>query len=325
MDFQHRIVILDADPMGDDFVWPDFSHLGTCTTYAGSTPEETLERAKDATILLTNKVVITKEIIEAAPELRYIGTIATGYNQVDIEAAAKRNIPVCNAPNYSTPAVAQHSFGLLLALASGVHVHANAVVAGEWSHAKHFCFWKTPLMELEGKTLGIVGFGNIGQAVAKLGHAFGMNVIAYAPRPKKAPDFSPFAFVDFPTLLKTADVVSLNCPLTEENTYCINKDSLRTMKKTSYLINCSRGPLIHQQDLADALAEGVIAGAGLDVVEVEPMPNDNPLRTAPNCIITPHMAWAPIETRNRLMRIVMGNIQAYLDGAPTNVVNGVTL
>lgn len=324
MNTRHHIVILDTATMGEDFIWPDFSQLGTCDFYESTTPEQVAERAKNATILLTNKVVITKETIEGAPNLAYIGTLATGYNQVDIDAAGKRGIPVCNAPNYSTPSVAQHTFGLLLALASGVHIHANAVTDGEWARAGQFSFWKTPLMELEGKTLGVVGFGNIGRAVARLGNAFGMKVIAYAPRPKEAPEYEPFAFVDFSTLLKTADVVSLHCPLTDENKHGINKETLRTMKKTSYLLNCSRGQLINQEDLADALRDGVIAGAGLDVVEVEPMPNDNPLRTIPNCIITPHMAWAPIECRNRLIDMVIDNIKAFLSGSPTHVVNGVT-
>lgn len=325
MSTRHHTVILDADAMGDDFTWPDLSRFGTCDSYGNSTPDEVNERVKNATIILTNKVLVTGDTMNAAPHLQYIGTVATGYNQVDIEEATKRGIPVCNVPGYSTPTVAQHTFGLILSLASGIHLHANAVADGEWAKATQFCFWKTPGMELEGKTLGIVGFGNIGQAVAKLGHAFGMNVVVYAPRPKPAPDFTPFSFVDFPSLLKISDVVTLHCPLTPENQYCINKDSLQTMKKTSYLINCSRGALIHQQDLSDALKNGVIAGAGLDVVEVEPMPNDNPLRTTPNCVITPHMAWAPIECRTRLVDMALDNIQAFLDKKPTNVVNGVVV
>lgn len=325
MSSQHHIVILDSEPMGDDFIWPDFSELGTCASYGNSSHAEAITRVKDATIILTNKVIVGKEVLDAAPKLQYVGTIATGYNQVDLEETARRGIPVCNAPDYSTASVAQHTFGLILSLASGVHVHANAVKAGEWALAKQFCFWKTPLMELAGKRLGIVGFGNIGQAVARLGHAFGMHVIVYAPRPKAKPGFEPFDFVDLPTLLQTSDVVSLHCPLTPENTHLINKASLAAMKKSAYVINCSRGSLINQQDLADALHNGTIGGAGLDVVEVEPMPNDNPLRTAPNCIITPHIAWAPIEARNRLLGIVIDNIRAFFEKRPTNVVNGVSL
>ncbi|MDL2267976.1 D-2-hydroxyacid dehydrogenase [Desulfovibrio sp. OttesenSCG-928-G15] len=316
------IVFLDSSTMGEDFPEPDFSALGTYVPYPVTRPEQVVERIRDAEIVLTNKVCITAEHMAAAPKLAYIGTVATGYNQVDIAAAAKRGIPVCNVPDYSTHSVVQHVFTLLLALSSQVCELGRAVRGGEWSKKEIFCFWDKPSVELHGKTMGVVGFGDIGSHVAALAHAFGMKVLAHAPRPKPVPGYEPFAFVGLDELFARSDVVSLHCPLTPENTGMVNASLLRTMKPGAYLINTARGPLVNESDLAAALAEGTIAGAGLDVVCVEPMPDDNPLRLVPNCLITPHVAWSSIEARTRLMDDVKKNIRCFLDGKPVNVKNG---
>ncbi len=321
---KQQLVFLDSGSIGDDITWPDFSHFGEVIMHANTRPEEIIERIRNASFLLTNKIVITAEHIAAAPKLRYIGTLATGYNQVDIAAAAERGIPVCNVPDYSSHSVVQHVFTLLLALSSQVCSLAASVRRGDWAKSKYFCYWDKPITELHGKSVGIVGFGDIGSKVGYAAHAFGMKVLAYAPRPKPAPSYSPFAFVDLPELFRQADVITLHCPLTPENSGIINAATLRTMKKTALLINTARGPLVNETDLRDALEQGYIAGAGLDVVSQEPMPDANPLRLAPNCIITPHVAWSSVEARARLMQGVYDNIKNLLDGRPTNVKNAVT-
>lgn len=318
-----RIVFLDAGTIGEDIQWPDFAGLGEFVTYDQTLPHETLERAKDADMILTNKVLITREHINAAKNLRYIGLPATGYNVVDGEAAAERGIPVCNVPNYGSEAVSQHAFALMYALQSHICWFAQSVRNGDWSKSVHFCYWDKPIVGMHGKTLGIVGFGSIGAAVAKIGGGFGMNILAYNPRPKPAPDYPSFAFTDLDDLFRRSDIVSLHCPLTPDNEGMINAKVLRSMKKTAILINCSRGQLINDKDLLETLENGTIAGAGLDVVRQEPMPDDYPLRFAPNCIITPHVAWCTIESRTKLMRIVFDNIKGFLDGKPVNVCNGV--
>ncbi len=318
-----HIVLLDAGSVGDDISWPDFASLGRVTVYEHTKPVEVADRVKTATAILTNKVYITAEHIAAAPGLRYIGTLATGYNQVDGDAAARRGIPLCNVPGYSTDAVVQHVFALVLNLASRVGQLAESVRRGEWSKSRHFCYWKEPLFELHGKTMGIVGFGDIGSGVARIAHHFGMSVLAYAPRPKPAPDYSPFAFTGLEDLFGRSDVVSLHCPLTPENTGMVNAALLGRMKRTALLINCARGPLVNEADLAAALENGLIGGAGLDVVSEEPMSDSNPLRLAPNCIITPHVAWSATEARTRLMQGVFDNLKNFLSGTPTNVKNGV--
>lgn len=318
-----RIVFLDAGTIGEDIQWPDFSSLGEVVFYDQTWEHETLERIRDAEVVFTNKVHITAEHIAAAPKLRYIGLMATGYNQVDGEAAAARGIPVTNVPAYSTEAVTQHAITLMLSLYSNICWFIQSVRKGEWSKSVHFCYWDKPIVGMHGKTLGIVGFGNIGSAVAEIGHAFGMNILAYTPRPKAPPAYSPFAFTDIADLFKRSDIVSLHCPLTPENERFVNAELLRTMKKTAIIINCSRGPLIHEQDLLEALEKGVIGGAALDVVDVEPMPDDNPLRFAPNCIITPHVAWCTIESRTALMQAVFDNLKNFFAGTPTNVRNNI--
>ncbi len=318
-----RIVFLDMGTDGDGIAMPDFASLGEVEIYARSDPHEVAARIKDADIVLTNKTQVTAEHIQSAPRLKYIGTVATGYNQVDVKAAAARNIPVCNVPNYSTASVVQHTFGLIFSLAGNLCRHAQAVRDGEWIASKRFCFWKAPVVEMAGKTIGVVGFGDTGQGVARLAHHLGMNVLAYAPRPKPLPEYRPFEFTGLAELFATSDVVTLHCPLTPENTGMVNAGLLRSMKKSALFINCARGPLVNEKDLADALKNGVIAGAGLDVVAVEPMQADNPLLGAPNCIITPHIAWASVEARTRLLDGVFSNVRNFLDGKPSNVRNGV--
>lgn len=316
-----RIVFLDAGTIRDDIPWPDFSSLGEVVMYDQTLPHETLERVRDAEVIFTNKVHITAEHINAAKKLRFIGLLATGYNQVDCVTSAARGIPVCNVPDYGTDAVAQHAFALIYALHSHICWFIQSVRSGGWSKSTHFCYWDKPIIGMHGKTLGIVGFGNIGAAVARIGHGFGMNILAYNPRPKPAPEYAPFAFTDLDDLFRRSDIVSLHCPLTEDNEGMINAATLSSMKKTAFLINCSRGPLINEKDLLEALENRTIAGAGLDVVIQEPMPDDYPLRFAPNCIITPHVAWCTIESRTRLMELVFANLKSFLDGKPVNVRN----
>jgi glycerate dehydrogenase len=316
-----RIVFLDAGTIRDDIPWPDFAGLGEVVSHDHTLAHETLDRMREAEIVFTNKVRITAEHIAAAKKLRYIGLLATGYNQVDGEAAAARGIPVCNAPDYSTEAVSQHAVALMLALQSHICWFIQSVRNGEWSRSVHFCYWDKPIVGMHGKTLGIVGFGNIGAAVARIGHGFGMNILAYNPRPKAAPEYAPFAFAGLDDLLRQSDIVSLHCPLAPDTEGMINAATLRLMKKTAILVNCSRGPLINESDLLHALENGVIAGAALDVVIQEPMPDDYPLRFAPNCIITPHVAWCTIESRTKLMQLVFANLQSFLAGRPVNVRN----
>lgn len=318
-----QIVVLDAQTIGDDIIWPDFAKLGKLTLFDNTRSEQTAERINGANIVLTNKVLLNAAEIAAAPALQYIGTIATGYNQVDIKAAAARSIPVCNVPGYSTQAVLQHVFALILEFTNMVAQHSQAVHAGEWATSELFCFWKKPLLDLENKTMGIIGYGHIGSRVATLAAALGMKVLAYAPRPPRAIPAMSVQFASRDEVFEQADFISLHCPLTHENTHFVDYALLKRMKRTAFLINTARGPLINERDLAKALHEGLIAGAGLDVVETEPMPAICPLLNAPNCIITPHIAWATQEARSRLLQGVYANLEAFLNGKATNVVNGV--
>ncbi|GFE61245.1 D-2-hydroxyacid dehydrogenase [Geobacter sp. AOG2] len=318
-----RIVILDGYTINPgDNPWVPVENLGACAIYDRTPPELTVERAAEAEIILTSKVKLTAAILNALPKLRYISLLATGYNNIDVAAAGQLGIPVSNVPAYSTESVAQTTFALLLELAVQVGVHDAAVKAGEWSRCPDHSFWKAPITELDGLTLGIVGYGTIGRAVARIGTAFGMRVIAYAPRIPQEPGPTPVRFVGLEELFSTADVVSLNCPQTSENTGFVNARLLEMMKPNAFLINVARGGLVNEADLAQALRNGRIAGAGLDVVAHEPMSPDNPLLTAPNCIFTPHIAWASLAARRRLMNIVTANIASYLGGAPINVING---
>ncbi|MDR2669181.1 MAG: D-2-hydroxyacid dehydrogenase [Desulfovibrio sp.] len=317
------VVFPDAGSIGEDFAWPDFSDFGEVVMYDRTLPEQTEERIRNAAFILTKKVAVTPGHPAVTPALRYIGALGTGFNHVDIMGAAARGIPVCNVPDYSTPSVVQHVFTLIMLLSSHACELTASVRRGGWSKSRRFRYRDKPFYELHGKTLGVVGFGNIGSRVARVAHGFGMHVLAYAPRPKPVPDFRPFDFVGLDDLFARSDVVSLHCPLNRASEGMVNARLLGLMKKQALLINTARGPLINERDLLDALKEERIGGAGLDVVVVEPMADDNPLRFAPNCIITPHAAWCGVESRMRLMQAAYDNIRAFLDGAPVNVVNGV--
>ncbi len=315
-----NIVVLDGYTLNPgDLSWDRIKELGNCTVYDRTPHELTVERAKYADAVYTNKVILNLEILEQLPTLKFIGVLATGYNVVDIDAAKRAGITVTNIPAYSTESVAQMVFSHILHFVQNVAVHAQSVDAGDWSKSIDFAYWKTPQTELAGKTLGIIGFGQIGQAVAKIGLAFRMKVI-FNNRSKKETGLTAKQ-VDLDTLLNESDFISINCPLTPENAGFINKDSIRKMKPGAFLVNTGRGPLIHEQDLADALNNGRIAGAGLDVLATEPAKKDNPLIGAKNCFITPHIAWATLEARSRLMRIAVENLKSYLSGTPQNVVS----
>jgi len=316
-----KIVCLDGYTLNPgDLSWESFKALGDFETHDRTPPAQTVERARDAEIVLTNKTLLDRAVIAALPRLRYIGVLATGYNVVDIEAARERNIPVCNVPEYGTANVAQAVFALLLELTNRTGHHSQTVREGRWTVATDFCYWDFPLVELNGLTLGIVGYGRIGRAVARIGHAFGMKVLASFRRTiKNAGDET--RFVDLDTLFRESDVVTLHCPLTPETKELINAARLALMKPTAFLINTARGSLVKEADLADALNHGRLAGAGLDVLSVEPSPADNPLLRAKNCIVTPHIAWATRNARARLMEIAAENVRAWLRGQPQNVVN----
>ncbi|ABB32913.1 D-isomer specific 2-hydroxyacid dehydrogenase NAD-binding [Geobacter metallireducens RCH3] len=318
-----RIVILDGYTINPgDNPWTPVEEYGDCTIHDRTPPELKLERARDAEIILTSKVKLDEATIAALPRLRYISLLATGYNNVDVAAAGRRGIPVSNVPAYSTESVAQTAFALLLELTTRVGLHDAAVRGGEWSHCPDHSFWKTSIVELDGLTLGIVGYGAIGRAVARIAQAFGMRTIAHAPRIPADPGPVPVRFVSLEELFATADVVTLNCPQTPENTEFVNEGLLSLMKRSAYLINVARGGLVNEADLARALRDGTLAGAGLDVVAHEPMLPDNPLLAAPNCIFTPHLAWASLAARRRLTGVVAANVAAFLAGSPINVVNG---
>ncbi|MCX7823964.1 MAG: D-2-hydroxyacid dehydrogenase [Verrucomicrobiae bacterium] len=316
-----RIVVLDGHTLNPgDLSWDELRALGECVVHDRTAPGDVVARAQDAEIVFTNKTVLDRAAIRALPKLRYIGVLATGYNVVDVRAARERNIPVTNIPTYGTRSVAQHVFALLLELTQRVGHHAGTVRDGRWSACQDFCYWDYPLIELEGLTMGIVGFGRIGQAVAKLADAFGMRVLAHDVQPPREVP-SDARLVELDALFAQSDVVSLHCPLTADNEGFINARRLALMKKSAFLINTSRGPLVKEADLAAALNAGQIAGAGLDVLAVEPPRPDNPLLTAKNCYITPHIAWATRAARARLMRIAVENLRRFLDGRPVHVVN----
>jgi glycerate dehydrogenase len=320
---QPSIVVLDGYTLNPgDNPWTELEALGSVKVYDRTTdPKDIVSRSKGAQVLITNKTPITKEIIDSLPEVKYIGVIATGYNVVDYKYAREKGIPVTNIPVYGTDAVAQFVFALLLELCHHAGHHSEAVRQGRWSGQPDFCFWDFPLVELAGRTLGIVGFGKIGRRVAEIGVALGMKILAHDTFKENPPSFA-FEWAEVDDLLKKSDVVSLNCPLFPENTGMINKNSLKLMKKSAFLINASRGGLVVDQDLADALNTGLIAGAGLDVVGfAEPPAKDNPLLKAKNCIVTPHIAWAAFDARKRLMHTAAENVKAFLNKKPLNVVN----
>lgn len=317
-----KIVVLDGYSLNPgDLSWKGFEELGDFTCYDRTETEDILSRIVDAEIVITNKTPLSAETIESCPKMKYIGVLATGYNVVDVESAAARGIPVCNIPTYGTRAVSQFTFALLLNICHRIQDHSNAVFEGQWTRTPDFCFWNFPQTELDGKTMGIIGYGRIGQATGRIAQAFGMNVIAYDEYHIKDLECDSMKYGTLDDLWAQSDVISLHCPLFEATEGIINKTNLEKMKDDVIIINTSRGPLIVEEDLADALNSGKIKAAGLDVVSSEPISEDNPLLKAKNCFITPHIAWAPIESRGRLMDIAVENLSSFLKGTVVNKVN----
>ena len=312
-----KITILDGYTCTPgDLSWAPFEKYGEVEAFDYTRRADVIDRCNSADIIISNKTVFTREILKQITRPKYIGLISTGYNVVDVKAAAELGITVTFGPPYGPEAVAQHTFALILELSNHIALHADAVTAGQWRDYRKFCFWNTPLFELKGKTLGIIGYGRIGRETAKIARAFNMNVIFYSHRDMgEQPDRQ----VDLDTLLKGSDIVSLHCPLNDETTGIINAENLKKMKSTAWLINTARGPSVVDKDLADALNGGIIAGAGLDVCTKEPPEEDNPLLTAKNCIMTPHIAWAARETRERLISLAADNLGSYLSGNPVNI------
>lgn len=316
-----KIVILDGYTENPgDLSWEGFAALGELTVYERTAAADIVPRIGDAEIVYTNKTPITAETLAACPNLRYIGLLATGYNVVDVAAAKARGVAVTNIPTYGTAAVAQFAIAMLLEICHHVAHHSDAVHAGRWTANPDWCFWDYPLIELDGKTMGIIGFGRIGQATGRIARALGMRVLAYDSRPSDT-GRAIAEYVPLDELLANSDVISLHCPLFPETEGIVNKANIARMKDGVILLNNSRGLLVVEQDLSDALNSGKVYAAGLDVVSTEPIRPDNPLLKAKNCFITPHISWAPRESRQRLMDIAVENLRAFLAGAPVNVVN----
>ncbi|TNJ46599.1 D-2-hydroxyacid dehydrogenase [Tamlana fucoidanivorans] len=319
-----KIVVLDGYTLNPgDLSWKDIDSLGTLQVYDRTPFNEAtiLDRVKHADVILTNKTPLSKQTIKNAKNLKYIGVLATGYNVVDTETAKKNNIVVCNVPSYSTVSVAQFTIALILELCHHIGQHSQAVLDGAWSKSPDFSFWNSPLIELQGKTLGIIGFGDIGQATAKLAQAFGMRIITFSRTKYPELESNTCQFVTLDYLFKNSDIISLHCPLLKETEGIINKRSIEKMKQGVMIVNTARGPLIIEKDLKEALNSGKVYGAALDVVSKEPIELSNPLLSAKNCILTPHIAWAPKEARMRLMETTFKNIKAFKKGKPMNVVN----
>ena len=313
-----KIVVLDGYGLNPgDLSWDAVSQLGELTVYDRTSSEEVIERSAGAEAILTNKTVITAEIMEALPDLKYIGVLATGYNVVNVNAAREKGIVVTNIPAYSTPSVAQMVFAHILNIAQQVQHHSEEVRKGRWTNNAYFCFWDTPLIELREKKIGLVGLGHTGYNTARIAIGFGMQVTAYTSKSslQLPPEIKKRTLDE---LFSECDIVSLHCPLTDETKELVNAERLRLMKPTAILINTGRGPLVNEQDLADALNAGKLYAAGLDVLSSEPPKADNPLLTARNCYITPHIAWASLEARTRLMDILVENIKAFQAGKPVN-------
>ncbi|MEN8127848.1 MAG: D-2-hydroxyacid dehydrogenase, partial [Planctomycetota bacterium] len=304
-----------------DNSWYAVEELGEFTVYDRTPADKIIERALSADVVLTNKTPLNAETLGQLPNLKFISVLATGYNVVDVQAARQKNISVSNVPIYGTDSVAQFTFALLLGLCHHVALHDNLVKDGAWTSNPDFCFWKTPLIELAGKKMGLVGFGRIGRRVGQLAHAMGMEVLAYDSVKGEAPDYQSFQWIEIDELFKQADVVSLHCPQTADNVGFVNAALLSTMKPSAFFINTARGTLVNENDLALALDQGTLAGAAVDVVSSEPIQSDNPLASAKNCLITPHIAWATLEARKRLMQTTAENVEAFINGNPTNVVN----
>jgi glycerate dehydrogenase len=301
-----------------DLSWSALESLVEVSLHERTTAEQVVERARGAELVMTNKTPLSRETLALLPELRYIGVLATGYNIVDVAAAHERGIVVTNIPTYGTMSVAQHAIALLLELCIHAGEHSRHAMAGGWAASKDWSYWTSPLIELAGKTLGVVGFGRIGRATAKVADALGMKILAHDTYQENAPDYDGFRWAGLDELLAESDAVTLHCPLTADNLHMINAERLARMKQSAFLVNTSRGPLVKDQDLADALNQGRIAGAALDVLSVEPPASGNPLFSARNCLVTPHIAWATREARARLMEVAVANVQAFLEGRPQN-------
>ncbi len=313
-----KIVVLDGQTLNPgDLSWVELEKLGSCTVYERTAPTQVLERAGDAEVVLTNKTVLGRGEIAGLRRLRYIGLLATGYNVVDVVAAKERGIVVTNIPTYGTSSVAQMAFALLLELCHHVGEHARSVREGDWTRSNDFCFWNYPLVELQGLTFGVIGYGRIGATVAALARAFGMQVIGYTV---PASSDSGVEWVMLDDVFRRSDAISLHCPLTPETKGIVDARRLALMKPTAFLLNTSRGPLVDECALAEALNRGALAGAGIDVLPVEPPPADNPLLSAKNCLITPHIAWATLAARARLMETAVENVRAFQAGNPIHTV-----
>ncbi len=319
-----KIVILDGYVENPgDLSWDDLAALGELTVYDRTSltdEQEIIDRIGDAEIVFTNKTPISRHVIDACPNLKFISMLATGYNVVDYASAREKGIPLSNVPTYGTASVSQFAIALLLEVCHHVAHHDRAVHEGRWETSADWCFWDYPLIELAGKTMGIIGFGRIGQQTGRIAKALGMKILAHDSRPNDT-GREIGEYVDLDTLLRESDVVALHCPLFPETKGIINRDTLAKMKPTAILLNNSRGPLVVEQDLADALNEGTIYAAAVDVVDTEPIRGDNPLLTAKNCLITPHISWAPKESRQRIMDCSIENVKAFLAGSPIHVVN----
>ena len=318
-----KIVILDGYALNPgDLSWKGLERYGELTVYdrLEKEPEKIIEAIADADIIFTNKTPLNKGILKKVPHVKYIGVLATGYNVVDISVANELGIIVTNVPAYSTDAVAQMTFALLLELCNHVGIHEQAVKAGEWTNSVDWCFWKSPLTELKGKTIGIIGFGRIGKAVARIALAFEMNIIVFSNKKYPKLECEKFKNSSFEELISQSDIISLHCPLTDSTEGIISKNSIEKMKDGVMIINTARGPLIVEEDLKNALNSGKVGGAAVDVISVEPIEDGNALLKAKNCIVTPHIAWASIESRQRLLNIAIENLEAYLKGNPVNVV-----
>ncbi len=317
-----KIVVLDGYASNPgDISWDDLRSLGDVTIYDRTPPELMLERIGDAELLLVNKTFMDDDLFSKCPKLKYIGVLATGYNTIDVKAAAGHGITVCNVPAYSTHSVVQHTFALLLELCMQTGLHSESVKQGDWSKNPDFCYWRTPLMELSGKTLGVVGFGQIGSAVARAALCFNMRVIACAARPRDSSGIDAVEMLTFDELMRQSDIISLHCPQTQSNLNMICAESISKMRDGVIIINTARGGLINEADLADALKSGKVRAFGADVLAKEPPETDCPLINAPNTVITPHIAWAPYESRARLITISIENVRLYLEGRPQNRVN----
>ncbi len=319
-----KIVVLDGHSLNPcDLSWAPIESLGSCSVFERVPPEDSaiIEAIGDAEAVLVNKVPISRRVLDACPSVRYIGVLATGYNAIDVAAAKEKGIPVCNVPNYSTAAVSQHTIALLLEICCHVGDHSQAVRSGRWEQCHDYCFWDHPLIELADKTMGIIGYGHIGQAVGRIAEGLGMRLLVNAAHPRPELEHEGCRYASLDEIYAQSDVISMHCPLFPETKEMINKDSIARMKDGVIFLNASRGGLMVEQDVADALNSGKIAAAGLDCLTEEPPVHGSPLISAKNCFMTPHIAWAPLETRRRLMNIVADNLAAFQKGQPVNVVN----